>query len=449
MLQNTIFNFLHLHIDKTRPVLLALSGGVDSMCLFHGVAKWKNETGAQVAIVHVDHGWRKESAEEAKIVMQLATDYDIPFYHITLSPENFQKNLELESRDARYRFFSEVAEKLGAQGVLLAHHKDDQVETVFKRVLDGARLSHLSGMRAVSKNENLVLFRPLLQIPKKSLLEYAMEHGISFFSDPTNRDTDFLRARMRETIFPFLREQFGKEFENNMAALSAEAALLRDYFDEKMKPVIKNCIESDLGLYFDLSKEHWHQLEWMECIRAILEKTKCVLSRQQVQEAVTFLMQKSANKWLHAQKRFLYFDRGRLFVLYEKQEVIPYGTKLRMGSQLVGSYAVTVEKVNAVGAVSNHWIDFFKGNCHTYVPLKEYTINKPTGRLYRKNRAHPPRNYFRCLSDKKVPRCFQYMAPLIANNEFVYEDFLLGMPPVIEDSFCLKVSLFRKVAFSR
>ena len=449
MLQNTIFTFLNNYIDKTRPVLLALSGGVDSMCLLHLLVKWQKETGSEVAIVHVDHGWRKESAQEAKSIVSLAKEHGFACYHTRLFPEQFQKNLELESRLARYQFFHEIVQQIGAQGVLLGHHKDDQVETVFKRLLEGSRMSYLSGMQPVSTNNGLVLLRPLLHTPKRSLLDYATAENISFFDDPTNKDTAFLRARMRESIFPFLRREFGKEFENNVAAISEEASLLRSYFDEKMKWVVEGCVESDLGFFFNVEKVELHPLEWMECMRVILEKTGSMLSRSQIGEAVSFLTQKSADKWLQVKDRFFYFDRGRLFVLFERSNRVEEINQLQIGPQTVGAYLIEVEEVAVAGVPSNHWLDLFKGKCVTYVPLDSYKVVKPHGQLYRKRSGTTPRNYFRCLSDYKVPRFFQTIAPLIEKEAFIYEDFLLGMAPVVENMPCLKVSLFRKVAVSR
>ena len=143
-MQKEVIDFFEKYIDTSRPVLLGLSGGADSMCLFHLLLQWNK---VQVHIVHIDHGWRKESLSESKILEALAGKHKLEFFQKRLDPIRYKGNLENESRKERYAFFSKVAEETNAQGILLGHHADDVQETVLKRVLEGAKLTSLATMK--------------------------------------------------------------------------------------------------------------------------------------------------------------------------------------------------------------------------------------------------------------------------------------------------------------
>src|SRR5262245_57437427 len=144
--------FFENNIDTRRPILLALSGGQDSTCLLHLYLLWNR---APLHIVHIDHGWREESAKECLELKQFASEHKLPFHAIRLDSSALKGNLEDASRKERYRFYKKVAQEVGAQGILLGHHADDQSETVFKRMLEGASLTALAGLYKVRTIDGL------------------------------------------------------------------------------------------------------------------------------------------------------------------------------------------------------------------------------------------------------------------------------------------------------
>lgn len=203
--------------EKRGPLLLALSGGPDSMALFHLL----KESQHPFEVAHIDHGWREESREEATYLQSVV---DVPFHLKKL--QKAPKNLEDVARKERLAFYKEVLEKRKLGGVLLAHHADDLAETVLKRIFEGARLTKLVGLEKESVVDGILLLRPLLDFRKKQILSYLKD--TKYFVDPTNMD---LRSRMRRDILPLLTEHFGKEIVPSLCRLSAYSKELCQFQD--------------------------------------------------------------------------------------------------------------------------------------------------------------------------------------------------------------------------
>lgn len=201
------------------PLLLGLSGGVDSLVLLHLLVACKKK----VHVAHVDHGWRTESSQEARELKKHVLGLGLPFHlHVIKKKEtrNLEdRNLEDRGRKARLAFFSKIYKKEKCQALLLAHHADDQAETILKRVLEGSHFLFWGGMKMHATLEGMDVVRPLLTTPKKELKKWAEQKGLAYFQDPTNEDKRFLRGRMRTQILPLLAKSFGKEVAGNLLHL--------------------------------------------------------------------------------------------------------------------------------------------------------------------------------------------------------------------------------------
>lgn len=218
-------NFILKEILPFKKVLMAISGGPDSLALLHAAIPLKRDF--EMGVVHVDHGWRKESRQEALHLKRLSEDLGFPFYLKVLDLNGFKGNLELKSREERYRFFEEICQKYGYEVVLLAHHRDDQAETILKRILEGASLPALSGM----KKNNRRFIRPFLDFTKEELIKSLK--GAFYFEDPTNQDVKFLRAKMRQEILPYLEAEFGKKITKPLVRFGLEMQELSEGMKKK------------------------------------------------------------------------------------------------------------------------------------------------------------------------------------------------------------------------
>ena len=209
---------------KAAPaLLLAVSGGPDSLALMWLAARWRRvlARGPRLIAVTVDHGLRPESAREARDVKRLAKELDLLHRTLRWTGAKPKTGLPAAARAARYRLLAQAAQANGATHILTAHTRDDQAETLLMRMLRGSGIAGLAAMARETEREGVWLARPLLDIPKSQLIATLKRAKIAFADDPTNRDTAFTRPRLR-AIMPVLAEEGGDS--RNLARLASRLA---------------------------------------------------------------------------------------------------------------------------------------------------------------------------------------------------------------------------------
>lgn len=195
---NRIFSGL----DGAKGFALAVSGGADSRALLHLFHAWHETAGnaRPVMIFTVDHGLRPDAAMEAERVEAAAAKCG--FLHKTLrwTSHAASTRIQQRAREARYRLLTDACHKAGLSHLLLAHHLDDQAETVLMRVLRGGGIDGLAAMRKVMAIHGITAVRPLLGCRKRDLQGYLSARGICWIDDPSNLDERFERVRMRALL---------------------------------------------------------------------------------------------------------------------------------------------------------------------------------------------------------------------------------------------------------
>ncbi|KJC57862.1 tRNA(Ile)-lysidine synthetase [Bradyrhizobium sp. LTSPM299] len=204
-------------------IVLAVSGGPDSVALMWLAARWRRALarGPRLITVTVDHGLRKEAAREARDVKRLAQSLELPHQTLRWTGAKPSTGLPAAAREARYRLLAQAARKHGATHVLTAHTRDDQAETLLMRMLRGSGIAGLAAMARETEREGVRLARPLLDISKAQLIATLKKAGVGFADDPTNRDPAFTRPRLR-ALMPALAEEGGDA--RNLARLAARLA---------------------------------------------------------------------------------------------------------------------------------------------------------------------------------------------------------------------------------
>ena len=191
-------------------IVLAVSGGPDSVALMWLMARWRRTLarGPRLVAVTVDHGLRAEAAREARDVKHLARTLDLPHRTMRWTGDKPKTGLPAAARDARYRLLAQAARAAGATHILTAHTRDDQAETLLMRLLRGSGIAGLAAMARESARDGVVLTRPLLNVPKSRLVATLNKAKVAFAEDPTNRDTALTRPRLR-SLLPLLAEEGG------------------------------------------------------------------------------------------------------------------------------------------------------------------------------------------------------------------------------------------------
>src|ERR1700761_6219824 len=185
---------------KAAPaVVLAVSGGPDSVALMWLMARWRRALakGPRLITVTVDHGLRAVSAGEARDVKRLAQSLSVPHHTLRWRGAKPKTGLPAAAREERYRLLAKAAQDHGASHILTAHTSDDQAETLLMRLLRGSGIAGLAAMARQSPRHGVVLARPLLQVSKAQLVATLEKAGIAWADDPTNRDPHFTRPRLR------------------------------------------------------------------------------------------------------------------------------------------------------------------------------------------------------------------------------------------------------------
>ena len=208
---NTLWN-------KEDKIAIALSGGVDSIVLFHLLVTEYKDSYKELVVFHINHGLREESYEEAEFVEKFVKDFGVKFYKEELNMSDLERDShtseEMLARELRYQAFNKMAKLEGVTKLLTAHHKNDQVENILMRLLTGRSIDHSLAICEEIEMAGLTIYRPLLNSLKAELEEYAKEKNLHYYVDATNFDTDYTRNNIRHNIVPLLNDINSGSFDN-------------------------------------------------------------------------------------------------------------------------------------------------------------------------------------------------------------------------------------------
>ena len=222
--------FLHRFLPSRR-YLIGVSGGRDSVALLHSLVGLGFK---KLIVCHLDHQLRVRSAKaDAKFVEKIATKYDLDFEgaatNVRALAAKKKMSIETAGRDARYKFFAQIAKRRRCREIFLAHHADDLVETFLINLFRGAGNLGLSGMREIATRRidevDLTVIRPLLGLGRVEIDQYLREHRLKFREDVSNLDLAPLRNRLRHRVIPYLEKTLGRNIRQSVwraATIAAE-----------------------------------------------------------------------------------------------------------------------------------------------------------------------------------------------------------------------------------
>ncbi|MEN3931120.1 tRNA lysidine(34) synthetase TilS [Microvirga sp. W0021] len=321
-LQDDELKDIFRHIGNKKHVVVAVSGGPDSMALMAAVARFHElyAPDLKIHIATVDHGLREESRQEAEMVKDISHKLGLPFHLLTWTGEKPETGIQEMARDARYGLLLKLCHDLRADFLLTAHTLDDQAETFMMRMARGSGLSGLQAMRIVRDLEGVKHIRPLLHISKQRLIATCEKWDIPFINDPSNVNDHYTRVRWRK-LLPVLADE-GLTAQKLMV-LSERIERAENALDQKATEAFERALvskktEDNLELDFNKLRQEPEEIILRVLVQAILQVSgkKDHLRLQRVEGYIAALLSALENNL--AERRTL----GGVMLFLKKNSVL-------------------------------------------------------------------------------------------------------------------------------
>ncbi len=293
-----VLEFLNSFLKINDTIVVACSGGPDSMGLLDIIGKLRDKYNLKIVCAHVNHNVRKISDDEAIMVQKYCKENNIIFEYYKI--ENYGKeNFHQQARKIRYNFFEELVNKYSANYLFTAHHGDDLMETILMRICRGSILKGYKGIETISIKDNYKVVRPLLSLTKSQMLEYVKNNNIPYAVDESNNEDHYTRNRYRHNVLPFLKSENALvhlKFKDFSDELSLYDDFVDKYIEDKNGKIYSNnSIKIDLFL-----KEH--ELIQQKIIEKILNDIYDgyldIITKKHVTNILKFIKNNSNNKYI-------------------------------------------------------------------------------------------------------------------------------------------------------
>lgn len=331
-----VINYLKEKLKQNDKVIVACSGGPDSMCLLNLLVNLKNEYNLTIICAHVNHKHRVESDLEELEVKKYCEKNQLIFELYTILDYKDDKFTENEARDKRYSFFLELKEKYNANYIMTAHHGDDLIETILMRITRGSNLKGYLGFR----KENNCYLRPLIEVTKEDILNYCDEYNLWYALDKTNNSLEHTRNRFRLKVLPFLKEE-DKNIHSKFLKFSNELSAYEDFVNDYLDKITPNIITNNsLNLDLLLQERDFIKRKMIERIISNIQVNyKLNISDKQMFEIIKMLNSSKTNNKVNLSDNFVAIkDYNALTIKKEKFEK-DYEYQL-ISSQLINNYGI-------------------------------------------------------------------------------------------------------------
>ena len=237
-------------IKKNDKIIVATSGGPDSMYLLNELIKEKEIKNLSLIVAHVNHQTRPECDSEANFIKEFCTKNNLTCEIKEI--QKYQKGhfTEEEARNIRINFFKELINKYQYDYVVTAHHADDLIETILMKIIRGSTLDAISGIKEKETIQETLFKRPLLHLTKEKILNYLKEENIPYKIDYTNYEENHLRNRLRKKILPMLKEE-DPHIDQKFLKFSTELQQITEYLNKNLDIIDRDINNND---WYDLNK---------------------------------------------------------------------------------------------------------------------------------------------------------------------------------------------------
>ncbi|MEI6857939.1 tRNA lysidine(34) synthetase TilS [Psychrilyobacter sp.] len=318
-------------IEYGDKIIIAMSGGPDSVFLYNLLKKIKDEMDLKVYFAHINHGLRgKDSDGDEKFVIELGESEKVPTYTKKVDIKEYAKlhglSEEEAGREVRYGFFRELKDRLGATKVALAHNEDDLVETFMFRLIRGTSFKGLEGIPVMRE----FFIRPVLNYRKEDILKHLDENKICYCIDKTNFENIYTRNKIRLDLIPSIEKEYNVNFKEKIINLISDIGEFNGIINSSLKKYTKN----DILDVRELKKEE--NFIQRTIISEYLQKFDISVNRNKILE-VQKLIYADGSKEIYGNYRY------RIKKKYDILEIVEVG-KIKLNNQLI-------EKLNVPGSV--------------------------------------------------------------------------------------------------
>ncbi|MEM1392835.1 MAG: tRNA lysidine(34) synthetase TilS [Cyanobacteria bacterium P01_H01_bin.150] len=271
-------------LERNQRLLIAVSGGQDSLCLTQLMLDLQPKWGWSVGIAHCDHCWREDSQANAQHVEKLSRQWGIPFYLETASQP---LTSEAVAREWRYQVMSAIALKNNYQCIITGHTATDRAETLVYNLMRG---SGADGLQALTwqrpLNDEIMLVRPLLEVTRTQTGQFCQDFQLQVWLDSTNQDLKYARNRIRQELIPYLQEKFNPKVESNLARTAELLQAEVEYLEQAA---------GELREKAEIINQEDNSLTLLRLNRKILQKAPLALQRRAIRQVLQKIMPNAPN----------------------------------------------------------------------------------------------------------------------------------------------------------
>lgn len=229
-----------------KKVAVAVSGGVDSVCLLH----WCHDAGLDIVALHVNHGLRAAAEIETEYVKKMCDVLGVPCQIFYWNGDKNMPGLESAARDARYKFMTDFCKQNNIDALFIAHQADDQIETFLMNLGRGSGLFGLAAMRRESMREGVRIVRPLLDVKRDELRDWCDTHNIKYFVDEMNSDPHYTRVKIRQNRY-LLSDKLGISDARILLAIQ-NLGHLRDKIEHDVTDLVDSVVQDSRAMFSDI-----------------------------------------------------------------------------------------------------------------------------------------------------------------------------------------------------
>lgn len=421
--------FLNNLIAEKDTIVLACSGGPDSMCLLYLLNKIKNQKKIKLIVAHINHKKRKESKEEYQFVKKYCEERDILFEGTEF--ENYSAgNFHNEAHQKRKQFYETIIQKYHAKYLMTAHHGDDLMETILMRLTRGSSRKGYAGFSKIENRKEYTVVRPLITATKNEIAEFDKMKDIPYVTDQSNTSEVYTRNRYRKVVLPFLKKE-NPQVHQKFLQFSENMCRINEFIVKIILDALTKCLQNDTLLIANFQKLELFLKEEVikEYLSLCLKDNIAFLEEKHWKCILAFLENKKEVGSLSLPRGYLAYKNNGIFWIEKEAKEETYCTKL---NEVFSSKKHKIEKIADSNKKNNNILRL--NSEEIALPLYVRTRNSNDKMEVKHANGHQKVN--RIFIDKKVPKSQRETWPIVVDAK----DNILWIPGIKKSKFDKELS---------